>query len=124
MVVGVGGQNYVRLRGVWFTSFYLSRLLLHQFNIPQDMPLALRNFSSKLKFVTPHVSLTLERLWRERLTWQFSHAQFGILRPLRPDIISWTWLTLEEMLAEDPYKMCWFQFMASRPTEINLVTAY
>ena len=69
MVIGVGGKNHVRLHGLWFTYFYLSGHLLRHFNISQDIPMALNNFSKEHKFVTPNVSLSVERMWRGWLTW-------------------------------------------------------
>ena len=74
MVVGVGGQNFIRLRGLWFTSFYLPGCLLRQFNISQGIPLALKNFTEENRFVTPYVSMSIERMWRGRLTRQFEYA--------------------------------------------------
>ncbi|KAM7469003.1 hypothetical protein LguiA_007186 [Lonicera macranthoides] len=124
MVLSTGGQNYVRLRGLWFTSFYLPGRLLRQFNVPQDIPLGLNNFSSESKFVTQHVSLSVERMWRARLTRQFNYARFGIPRPLRADIIRSCWQSLEGELTDDPFQMEWFRFMDSEPTEDGIVFAY
>ena len=97
--------------------FYLPGRLLRQFNISQDIPLALNNFSEEHKFVTPYVSLSVERMWRGRLIWQFLHARFGISRPLLASIIRSIWQLVGVDLANDPYQMCCFRFMAVEPTE-------
>lgn len=62
MVLKVKDQNYVLLRGLWYTSFYLPGHLIRHFNISQDIPLVFNDLSPWINFVTPSVSLTVERM--------------------------------------------------------------
>ena len=124
MVVGVGGQNFIHFRGLWFTSFYLPGRLFRQFNISQSIPLPLKNFTEENRFVTPSVSLSIERMWRGRLTRQFEHTRFGLSKPLRVSVITSIWQSMGADLMENPYQMCWFQFMGTEPTDVNVVRAY
>ena len=63
-------------------------------------------------------------MWWGRLTRQFSHARFGLPKPLRASIIRSIWQSVGVDLDEDPYQMCWFQFMGTEPTEAGVVRTF
>ena len=87
MIMSMGGQNFIRIRGLRKTSFYIPSHLMRQFNVPLSMPLPLRDFSSIALPITPRLDTTLRGLWSTRYTRRFQIGDFGITHAMRADVV-------------------------------------
>ena len=87
MITSMGGQNYIRIRGLRETSFYIPSRLTRQFNVHLSMPLPLRDFSSIAIPITPRLDTTLRGLWTTRFTCRFQLGEFGITHVTHADVV-------------------------------------
>ena len=108
MIMSMGGQNYVRIRGLHETSFYIPGRLTRQFNVSLSIPLPLRDLSSITLPITPQLDTTLRGLWTTRFTCRFQLGDFGITRTTRADVVLHIWRRVRQNIEHDPMSMRWF----------------
>ena len=121
--MSMGGQNFLRIRGLRETSFYIPGRLMRQFNVPLSMPLPLRDLSYVALPITPRLDTTLRGLWSTRYTRRFQAAEFGITHVTRADVVLHTWRCVRQTIEYDPMLMRWFRYPDTRVTDETILTS-
>ena len=91
MIVSMGGQNFIWIRGLRETSFYIPGQLTRQFSVSLSIPLPLRDFSSDTPLITYRLDQTLHGLWATSYIRRFQFGDCGIWDPMRSDLIWRIW---------------------------------
>jgi len=124
MITSMGGQNFIRIRGLRETSFYIPSRLTRQFNVHLSLPLPLRNFSSVALPITPRLETTLQGLWTTRFTRRFQLGEFGITHVTRADVVLHIWRRVRQNIEHDAMLMRWFRYPDIRVTEETVLASY
>lgn len=124
MILSMGGHDYIHIRGLRETSFYIPGRLTRQFNIFLDTSLYLGKFSSTTFSVTPRLDATLRGFWITRYTRQFHSAECGITSLMRADIVLSIWARIRGCIEHDPKQMRWFQYFDDMVSDQMVMSSY
>ena len=118
------GQNYVRIRGLHRTSFYIPSRVLRQFNVPHTIALIPRDFFADSIEVDVRLALRLVVMWEERLTHSYGSAELGITQPMAVEVVRSIWVRVQDRVLGDSHQMAWSPFGDEEPTDDVVIRAY
>ena len=114
----------MRIQGLHQTSFYIPSRVLRQFNVPQTISPAPRDFLADPVEVDVMLSLRLVALWQERLTHSYGGAELGITQSMAAAVVRSIWVRVRDRVLDDPYQMAWSPFRDGDPTDDAVIRAY